>query len=347
MNDTLRKVPWLAAAAGCLLMASPSPARASSHMDAPLITLDPSANTTDVYAFVSQDRNGSQVPDHRARGLSARGAGHRSEQVQLRRQRAVRDSRRHRRAIWRPAAPPTATSSGSRTRFKNRKHDPAVVPRRHQERGRRRAEPDADLHGHAGRITARAPVERLGDGIVPPNNQGIATPIYNQNDNGETAGEGRRRHGSRARSLHRADPSPISSDGYSAFAGQRDDGFYADIQAIFDLLKLRAPGQGFDSQGGFNVHTMALSIPLDATRRRPTGRRRLCHDQPAARDDPHARSATPILVDGFVQVGAPGQSAVQRRPRRHRGQGPLQPHEPDSRRRRCSASTRRSRSWPR
>ena len=34
-----------------------SPALASSHMDAPLITLDPSANTTDVYAFVQQ-KNG-------------------------------------------------------------------------------------------------------------------------------------------------------------------------------------------------------------------------------------------------------------------------------------------------
>ena len=30
-------------------------AYASSHMDAPLITLDPAANTTDVYAFVDQD----------------------------------------------------------------------------------------------------------------------------------------------------------------------------------------------------------------------------------------------------------------------------------------------------
>src|SRR3989449_9850691 len=34
-----------------------SPALASSHMDAPLITLDPAANTTDVYAFV-QNENG-------------------------------------------------------------------------------------------------------------------------------------------------------------------------------------------------------------------------------------------------------------------------------------------------
>src|SRR5262247_4581243 len=33
---------------------------ASSHMDAPLITLDPAANTTDVYAFVSQDQSGNK-----------------------------------------------------------------------------------------------------------------------------------------------------------------------------------------------------------------------------------------------------------------------------------------------
>src|SRR5947209_15565043 len=32
-----------------------APARASSHQDAPLVVLDPAANTTDVYAFVDQD----------------------------------------------------------------------------------------------------------------------------------------------------------------------------------------------------------------------------------------------------------------------------------------------------
>src|SRR5580698_1645044 len=36
----------------------PLTARASSHMDAPLITLDPAANTTDVYAFVAGGENG-------------------------------------------------------------------------------------------------------------------------------------------------------------------------------------------------------------------------------------------------------------------------------------------------
>ena len=35
----------------------PATVLASSHMDAPLIILDPAANTTDVYAFVDQDGN--------------------------------------------------------------------------------------------------------------------------------------------------------------------------------------------------------------------------------------------------------------------------------------------------
>ena len=33
--------------------------------------------------------------------------------------------------------------------------------------------------------------------------------------------------------------------------------------AVFDLLNLRGPGQGKDSQGGFNLHLMALSIPIE------------------------------------------------------------------------------------
>ena len=55
--------------------------------------------------------------------------------------------------------------------------------------------------------------------------------------------------------------------GYRGFAGQRDDGFYADIQSIFDLdftfgtnpAILTKP---LDSQGGFNVHMVALDIPM-------------------------------------------------------------------------------------
>ena len=59
MKTLFRQTLIFATAAGVLLVA-PSAARASSHMDAPLITLDDAANTTDVYAFV-QDENGRRT----------------------------------------------------------------------------------------------------------------------------------------------------------------------------------------------------------------------------------------------------------------------------------------------
>ena len=46
------------------------------------------------------------------------------------------------------------------------------------------------------------------------------------------------------------------------FAGQRDDGFYADIQSIFDLDFGFDKPEAFDSQGGYNVHTIVLNIPM-------------------------------------------------------------------------------------
>src|ERR1700744_5013065 len=58
MNHHPRLRAALVATRAVLLTAGALPiARASSHMDAPLITLDPAANTTDVYAFVAS-RNG-------------------------------------------------------------------------------------------------------------------------------------------------------------------------------------------------------------------------------------------------------------------------------------------------
>ncbi len=78
-------------------------------------------------------------------------------------------------------------------------------------------------------------VDVLGtDLLVPPNNQGLVTPHYNQNENGNNfAKEG-------VNDLSQLDVytsqtvHPISK-GYIVFAGQRSDGFYANIQSIFDL----------------------------------------------------------------------------------------------------------------
>src|SRR5262245_49051598 len=61
LNSRLVKTGWLATAALASVLAG-TPVRASSHMDAPLITLDHAANTTDVYAFVVV-RNGVKYLD--------------------------------------------------------------------------------------------------------------------------------------------------------------------------------------------------------------------------------------------------------------------------------------------
>jgi hypothetical protein len=50
-------------------------------------------------------------------------------------------------------------------------------------------------------------------------------------------------------------------EGVRVFAGQRDDPFYIDLGAVFDTLNLRSPG--VDMLSGFNVHTIAVEIPIN------------------------------------------------------------------------------------
>ena len=45
------------------------------------------------------------------------------------------------------------------------------------------------------------------------------------------------------------------------FAGPRDEGFYIDLEGNFDLVNFRNPG--VDTTSGFNVHTIALEIPKE------------------------------------------------------------------------------------
>jgi hypothetical protein len=56
------------------------------------------------------------------------------------------------------------------------------------------------------------------------------------------------------------------SDGATVFAGQRDDAFFGDIGAAFDLVAIRfgtgATGGGRDFFAGYGVHTIALQIPI-------------------------------------------------------------------------------------
>jgi hypothetical protein len=255
MKKVLRMLPI--AAAGFLLW--PATARASSHMDAPLITLDDAANTTDVYAFVSQ-RFGHKylstavaVYPHEEPGVGPNKYNFDDDVLYEIRVATGRDVAKGR------------TTYSYRFRFDTSYRNRNTILQSYlgvvndvgdaaQNLIQRYTIDKVDEHSGV--------VTRLGRGIVPPNNQGNATPRYNQNDNGEQpAKDGV----ADELNLDRYTAQSIAQleDGYLAFAGQRDDGFYADVQAIFDLLKLRPAAQAVDSQGGFNVHTIALNIPID------------------------------------------------------------------------------------
>jgi hypothetical protein len=233
-----------------------TPVFASSHMDAPLIVLDPAANTTDVYAFV-QETNGVKtlVTALSVYPFEEPGIGpnkYNFDDNVLYEIHVV---------TGKDVAAGFATYSYQfqfKTSYKNTKtilqSYLGVVENigdAAQNLTQTYTITKVNNHTHKSKV--------LGTGVVPPNNQGFATPFYNQGDMGENpAKDGV----ATTDQLDHYTAQAITNlpNGYVAFAGQRDDGFYGDIQAVFDLLQLRSPGK--DSQAGFNIHMMALAIPV-------------------------------------------------------------------------------------
>lgn len=246
----------MSAAFASLVLAT-DPALASSHMDAPLITLDDAANTTDVYAFRSRGEDGTPY-------LTTALAVYPFEEPGIGPNKYNFDDNvlyEIHVSVGKDVAAGEPTLSYQfqfTTQFKNQNTILQsylgvidTVDDANQNLTQTYTVSEVDHHS--------SHVSELGHGVVPPNNQGIATPRYNQGDNGENPAK------NGVASSTQLDPYTAQTlytldRGYRVFAGQRDDGFYGDIQAIFDLLQLRSPGQ--DAQGGFNVHTIVLDIPV-------------------------------------------------------------------------------------
>ena len=284
-----------------------NPAFASSHMDAPLITLDPAANTTDVYAFVHEE-NGTKslVTALGVYPFEEPGIGPNKynfdDNVLYEIHVAVGPDVQAGRATLSYQFKFTTSYKNQNTILQSYLGVISNVNDSAQNLTQTYAVTKVD-HRPKGRSTL------LGTGIVPPNNQGIATPFYNQNDNGENPA----RDGvATAAELDRYTQQTITplEGGYLAFAGQRDDGFYGDIQAVFDLLQLRNPGK--DAQAGFNIHLMTLAIPVSelggdaqvvgvyaTTSRRQV--RVLESDGDKDRDE-----RRPVTFGGYVQVARQG-----------------------------------------
>ena len=284
------------------VMLATGPVYASSHMDAPLVTRDPSANTTDVYAFRSASEDGGtqylttalavypfEEPGvgpnnysfddnvlyeiHVALGGDV-AAGRKTLSYQFEFETRFRNQGTILQAFLGPIENVFDDNQNLRQTY--------TVTRVDHRTGERTV---------------------LGRGRVAPNNQGLLTRFYNRDDDGERAA----RPGVNVAALLDRYTSQTVRDlasGHRVFAGQRDDGFYADIQSIFDLdFTFGGPNKPFDSQGGYNVHTIVLQIPiaeLGAARRAgvyaTTSRRQVTVLRPGGDD----------FSGGFVQVARQG-----------------------------------------
>jgi hypothetical protein len=199
----------------------PQAASASSHREAPLISQDPTADNTDLYAFVSPDKPDTATII----------------------------------ANWipgeDPAAGPNYYTFSPTARYdiyvdQNGDGKPDI-----SYQFRFKNQPSQFFLGNTQQSytvtkTVGKKTTTVGSGLLtPPDNIGPrSTPNY---------------PALAAQGIHQL------SDGTTVFAGQRDDPFFADVGAIFDLVAIRegtgATGGGKDFLAGYGVHTIALQIP--------------------------------------------------------------------------------------
>ena len=263
---TYRKLVSTVAVAAVLAgMLPATPGIASSHMDAPLITFDDPANTTDVYAFRSESEDGGTqylttalaVYPFEEPGIGPNnyrfddrvlyeihvsldgdiGIGAKTISYQFEFDTTFQNDQTILQAYLGLVGETFGANQNLQQTYKLTKGE---------------GNSSAVLFDHD-------------DTMVPPNNQGLVTPFYNRDNDGDrTAKPGVDDEAD----LDIYTSAAIAENaGYRVFAGQRDDGFYADIQSIFDLDFSFGGTTGtatkpFDSQGGFNVHTIVLNIPL-------------------------------------------------------------------------------------
>lgn len=230
----MRKMLFFAALTAAALYAM-VPSQASSHREAPLIAQDPTADNTDVYAFVDPNEPtmvtliSNVIPFQKPDG----GPNFYSFDPNVvyeihidNNADAIEDITFQWRFTTEIANPSTFLyATGPVTSL----DDPDLNVRQFYSLTR------IDGPRRTGRrtlIAGRLPVP-------PPNIGPRTTPNYAQLAGGVQQ---------------------LPPTGMRAFAGQRDEGFYVDL-AIFDLLGVGS-GQVEDSTAGFNVSTLALQVPI-------------------------------------------------------------------------------------
>ncbi len=255
-----------------LLVVWQVPAWAASHSDAPLIKQDPQANITDVYAFIGTKYND---PDQnvlnvvvQVRPFSEPGDGVIYDRFA--------DDALYSIHIANPSTGETVLRynyqfSSVTGRIKNR--NTILSYGLGTEAGPIVDVGDARqnfVQTYSVTKIGRRSFDRLGRNLLtpPPNVGNNVTPAYNDFEGRAISG---------ARNFTELDTYTQQTiynlpSGEAVFAGPREDGFFADIPGIFDLLNdrilgpdgLGQTGNGVDGFKGFNVLAFAIQIPVDA-----------------------------------------------------------------------------------
>jgi Domain of unknown function (DUF4331) len=301
-KSTLKTAGFIGLLAAALM--APGTAIASSHMDAPLITLDPAANTTDVYAFVANQPNGTKA-------LEVALGVYPFEEPGVGPNKYNFDDNVLYQIIVATGGDVAAGNDTITYQFKFTTAYKTTGTILQSYVGVVNADGDANQN-----LTQTYTVTKivggsstvLGTGIVPPNNQGLATPHYNVGDNGNNPAKPGVT-GASGLDVYTSGAIANLSSGYRSWAGQREDGFYGDVNSIFDLLNLRTGGaNSFDSQSGYNMHTISLEIPVTELGgdQQVVGVYATTSRQQMSVLTSGAGSAAPALSGGWVQVARQG-----------------------------------------
>jgi hypothetical protein len=293
----VKKVALLCALAG-LVCVGLSPLRASSHREAPLISQDPLADNTDVYAFVSPERTDRVVLISNFIPLQFPSSGPNFWRFD--------DS-----VLYEILVDNTGDAVEDITyqfRFRTEVRNPNTFL---YNTGPVSSFNDPDLNVRqfmnitrvvGPRRTGPATVLAENLPVLPANIGGTSIPDY---------------AGTLPSGVETIAPHDIR-----AFAGPRDEGFYVDLGATFDLLQFRSlvtgRGRPVDSLAGFNVHTIALEIPITQLTR--TGARATLVSDPNATIGVWSTASRPAVTTraaggqsnsgAFVQVSRLGNPLV-------------------------------------
>jgi len=219
-----------------LLIPAPAPARASSHREAPLTAEDPLADNTDVYAFVSPDRQDTVtlVANYVPFQLPAGGPNFYRfgddvlYEIHVNNNGSATDNIVFQFRFHTGTVDPNSFlyNTGTVT------YDPGTRTYKNWNRPQ-----TYDLN-----VIKNGVTQVLGTGLLtPPDNVGPAsTPNYP--------------------ALVQPAIATGLPNGITSFAGQRDDPFFVDLGRAFDLISVN-PTAGTDFVAGLSVNTLALQVP--------------------------------------------------------------------------------------